>query len=87
MEIFIAHVYKRLELAAINICRIYLQSIHLSDMTTGDGKHICTILYEGSYNRCVQTNINGPPKGNLVVQIGQHGNEKLNQTFTSSTLN
>ena len=47
MEWFTNIGFYGLELAAINRCRLYLQVIYLSDITTGDGKYISPATYDG----------------------------------------
>ena len=51
MEIFANSKFYGYKLVSINRGRIYLQVIHLSDITTEDGVHISKDAYNGEIER------------------------------------
>ena len=55
IDSFIDNSFQVTQLASINRCRLYLQVIHLSDITTGDGYRIDKSSYAGSVNKCLHT--------------------------------
>lgn len=51
MKSFANSGFQGLQLAAVNMCRLYLQVIYLSDITTGDGQYISKAIYSGEIRR------------------------------------
>ena len=60
MELFISNGYHGVELDSINICRVYLQEIHRSDISTGSTKQIYNTSYQGTPNYCLITEYEWP---------------------------
>lgn len=55
MQCFIDKGYQVMQLASINRCRLYLQVVYLSDITTGGGYHIERSSYLGLKNQCLKS--------------------------------
>ena len=63
MQCFIDNGFHGIQLASINRCRIYLQVITLSDISTGDGLRIDKSTYTGVKNTNIRTEYLWPVQG------------------------
>ena len=81
MECFVDNGYSGTTFAAINRCRLFLQVIHLSDVTTGDGKRICNNAYRGQKHVCLQAIYDWPAQGRPVESDWVEWRKALETTF------
>ena len=65
MQCFIDNGFQGVQLVSINRCCLYLQVIHLSDITTDVGYRIDKLNYTGSINTCLHTECLYPVQGKL----------------------
>ena len=70
MEWFTNSGFYGFQLAAINRCRLYLQVIYLSDITTGDGKYISTAVYNSEITKWYTDRYEWPNQEDQAARIG-----------------
>jgi hypothetical protein len=63
MEYFISRQFSPRQLSRLNLCRLYLQVISLSDMVSADGKCIIGPVLEGKKLMDRRSNLNWPEQG------------------------
>ena len=81
MASFIANGYCGLQLASINMCRFFLQTIHLSTITTGDGKEYAKNHIIGFTIHVRHHYMNDQNKENLGGLIGLNGSAQSTLHF------
>ena len=83
IESFIESGYIEDKLRRLNLCRIYLQVVFLSDIATGDGKAITEIAWKGNKDSTRRSQYNWPNQGKPSVADWNLWREALGKTFTS----
>ena len=84
MESFANNGFHGLQLASINRCRIYLQVIHLSDITTGDGIYISRAAYNGDIERWSISQYEWPIQGKPGSKDWVEWRRAINSSFLVS---
>jgi len=73
-----------LQPAAINRCRIYLKVIHLSYITTGDGRYISKAAYNGEITKWSTAQYEWPNQGRPGSQDWVEWRWAINSSFSVS---
>ena len=63
MQYFTNNGFHGYKLASVNMRRLYLKVVLLSDITTGDGMYIDQSIYDGAANNCLSDIYDWPNQG------------------------
>ena len=63
MDPFITNSLQGLQLVTINQCRLFMQDIHLFDITSNDSYCIRHLIYRGENIKCLRTQYMWPEQG------------------------